>query len=101
MWLSVCAIFVNISNTCNVEDEQHFLLVCDAYREERNKFKCILNDNWKAGLNYILESWIKRKEIAYVLIFVSRPWHTLILFISIYYVFLYCIDIDRICDNNK
>ena len=63
--------------------------MCDAYREERNtlfeqcstpheyfpnlteigKFKCILNDNWKAGLKYILESWIKRNEITYEYLF--------------------------------
>ena len=84
--LNVTERVCNICKSNDVEDEQHFLLVCDAYREERNtlfeqcstaheyfpnlieidKFKSILNDNWKAGLKYILESWIKRKEITYL-----------------------------------
>ena len=66
--LNVTERVCNICKSNNVEDEQHFLLVCDANREERNtlfeqcstardyfpnlteidKFKCILNDNWKA-----------------------------------------------------
>ena len=32
MWQRVCHIY----KSNNVEDEQHFLLVCEAYREERN-----------------------------------------------------------------
>ena len=84
--LNVTEHVCNICKSNDVEDEQHFLLVCDAYREERNtlfeqcstsheyfpnlteidKFKCILNNNWQAGLKYILESWIKRKEITYL-----------------------------------
>ena len=75
----------NICNTHNVEDEYHFLLVCEKYAHERNqllndcitdrnfhilssdeKLICLLVENWKLTASYIYKIWSIRRDLIYV-----------------------------------
>ena len=76
----------NICKFDHVEDEKHFILICNKYEEERNtlfqhcsqsndnfrnltedeKFTYIIKNEWRAALNYITDAWMKRKECLYV-----------------------------------